>query len=588
MGSLYSTLIRQSTLLPMGITAATYIGLVQLFDHLNEQGTLSPDDHKHVFLGAALLLYPINKTFNLALRALSAFTTDYFANKTTLSHYVRKRAIKKTIHKNPDSKYERQSHILPYVPERHAINTAPLLIECGRIKDLEQALQQHHDPWSKLLASVAAYRTGHAYQSVVFLRNALLDMQGKAFDLDTRTSIFAKKSRLETTIDSALRPLDPMPHLHAAAYSLFQGKQDVNTQLSIATALAEKEPGIDKLVTLYASLLAHSARLVNESEYWAKAVPILRKNPVEQRLGESRNLVRIIKEYETLPANLVFKEYADEKALNSEQEAIGTLHEKAPEIKTFETIYTGYDDKSEKHYSVTLHKEGNTLETLLQQGNKQHMPEIISLLARLHSVLPKNLPKLSPREDFAKRLANKELEIPSEIARQLTDAYSPIEQAVLDDAVWVYNKDAHPGNWMIADDNIIVFDFEATQLIPVTFDLANLLRCRPFFTRQEERNYVENYLAEASSNGLPINPETFNRAYLNSAIHRLVAFASAWSSPTRPKMKPLRVEAITTALKVLDIHRMHEASHHMKYERDYASMTDGLNKLRAHFLPYTS
>jgi thiamine kinase-like enzyme len=140
-------------------------------------------------------------------------------------------------------------------------------------------------------------------------------------------------------------------------------------------------------------------------------------------------------------------------------------------------------------------------------------------------------------------LKNKNLNLPLKIVQGILDNYNVVADSINSVDYWVYNKDAHPENWIISD-KITAIDFEATHLVPFTFDLANLFGYESFFDDNKIKKYISHYIEKSKEFGVEIDMDAIWPSYTSSLIHRLFSFVSAWSDPTRQKYAVRRDDAL--------------------------------------------
>jgi len=152
--------------------------------------------------------------------------------------------------------------------------------------------------------------------------------------------------------------------------------------------------------------------------------------------------------------------------------------------------------------------------------------------------------------------------------------YRPVFDA-LKDSIFVYNKDAHPENWIVGD-KLGVIDCEGRLLVPAQFDLANLLEYGDFFSDAQKSEYIGHYLYCAR---FDVNKEEFMLGYWNAVVHRMLGLSSAWSSPLRPSMRPKRVDAIRRALHAIDKIEEDHGDWFKQYHENYAGLRQDLSEV---------
>lgn len=296
----------------------------------------------------------------------------------------------------------------------------------------------------------------------------------------------------------------------------------------------------------------------NSEEAWMKALVILQQKESWQRIGETRNVVRKIENNKFFEQTLFFKEGADRKQLEREKETIQFLTSKLKFAELPQILYLSEKPLNERYVLVMKFCSGETLTDYLNNPfqllkKRNSWPErlncdvvverVLLSLAELHSKISKDLPKLSIVENLESKLKNKNLDLPLKIAQGILDNYSLVADLINSVDYWVYNKDAHPENWIISD-KVTAIDFEATHLVPFTFDLANLLDYETFFDDKKIKEYISHYITKSKEVGVEINSENLWPRYKSSLIHRLFCLVSAWSDPGRQKYAARREDAL--------------------------------------------
>lgn len=115
-------------------------------------------------------------------------------------------------------------------------------------------------------------------------------------------------------------------------------------------------------------------------------------------------------------------------------------------------------------------------------------------------------------------------------------------------------------------------------MTPATFDLANLLEYDDFFTNDEKQKYICSYASEMQTEGKPL-PDLLI-SYHNSVIHRMICFASAWSSPDRSSMQSKRSGAIQRAITAISAIERDCNAYFAKFEAEYSQLADALQTIK--------
>lgn len=327
------------------------------------------------------------------------------------------------------------------------------------------------------------------------------------------------------------------------------------------------------------ALLATAQKRSDEKQAWKEAAEVIREEPEWERLGESRTIVRVLKNSKFFASTFIFKEYNSLEALQREKEAIKTLEEKLPGSILPRILHSDEEPHEGRYAMVIRYIPGKTLYETLKEGKEMSMM-VADALAEIHAKMPKKEKCLDIKWNLKTKLRSKDLGIPLERAKKIVHNYRPVLEAIKEGAVWVYNKDAHPENWIISDTKIAAIDFEGKELVPAQFDLANLLEYERFFTRKQTRSYINRYIQIARLEGLEIpNEDDFMRGYYNSVIHRMLSLSAAWSTPTRSNMRAKRRQALARALYAIKRIKEEHQEYYLQHEKEYKTLRKELASL---------
>jgi len=241
---------------------------------------------------------------------------------------------------------------------------------------------------------------------------------------------------------------------------------------------------------VFHALLATAQKRDDTEQAWKEAHNVLCEQPMWERLGESRSIVRKLTNNKFFSNTLVFKERESREELVSEAERSAKLAAIIEDIEVPQPLYITREPHERRYVHIMRHIEGETLYEKLKKDDKKDgknaMPQVISALAKIHAYYPKEgLEKLDVKKNLEEKLKAEEFNIPEELSQKIVQNYTPVVEA-LNNIPWAWNKDAHPENWIIGK-KIGVIDNEGEHLVPVVFDLVNLLEYGDFFDDVEKK-----------------------------------------------------------------------------------------------------
>ncbi len=416
-------------------------------------------------------------------------------------------------------------------------------------------------------------------EGLICLRDALDLLHGKKAKLSIAMTAGRTLTTAALAIDRNLHPDKIETYLLAAAMYAPDLPERAWHWSTLAKELArEFNHPLKKEIYLFDALLATAQKRTDEKQTWKEAIDELRNEPIWERLGETRTIVRVLKNNKFFAQTLVFKERESRPAILTEVGAIKILEETVKDITVPQILYVS-DDKHEGRYAYVMrYVEGETLYDKLLKGDKRAMPKVVTALAKIHAHYTPKAKELNLEERLQEKLADEHFNIPKQIAQTITTNYKPVFKAITNNACWVWNKDAHPENWIISK-KIGVIDCEADHLVPATLDLANLLEYGEFFTHEEKKKYVQQYAHDYTKETRPLTITM--SAYYNSVIHRMLSLASAWSSPERKKMQLQRKQAMHRAIEAIKYIAKEDNTYYSEHHEEYGRLQQAFEQLKA-------
>jgi len=301
---------------------------------------------------------------------------------------------------------------------------------------------------------------------------------------------------------------------------------------------------------------------------WQKTIGSLLALPEEyqrESLGDSFNVVFEIsnKDYfrdafvlkgQTNRENLL-KERQNTENLQSEIEDFPTFLTPVPLHITEETI--AYQNQQLYVYAMRRNQGITVLELIHRDRQTDILENVVEYLALIHTHMPSN----NFKTDFQAKVSNKfnHLGVENHLIQMIVQAVTPVVKS-FEEAVWVFGKDAHPGNWLVTEKGeIVALDMEDKGVVPVEIDLINLLEFDSFNLNRQQREelkehiiheYVKYYKKYSNANGVE---EPFSRLrYLNAVIQRMLCLYTFWSVSNRDPSKIKRDFVLDNVLHALN------------------------------------
>lgn len=317
-----------------------------------------------------------------------------------------------------------------------------------------------------------------------------------------------------------------------------------------------------------------------------------------RQISESANFVcGSMDNYGLLENTLIFKQGEPEK-LDLEIKVTNNLRSFLNELSDGTYIapkpigIIKHEDKknpklSGSYYAMSR-KQGFTLEEILYnkrktEGKKSEiLMRVVDYLAFIHAKLPSD----EQPQDYRFKVGEKldKLEnlsfIDSLTKKQITDNYSPIIES-FQGATLVFNKDAHPGNWIITSNGgLCGIDFEDRGLVPMEFDLVNLMEYGDYFDNDEKDRCLESYVSAFRSYKNEDSFEVSKLRYLNALVHRGISFVTAWSSPDMEGMRSRRRGMLSRVLNAIDKIENDFSDYYTKYSSEYGALKKGFHEIQ--------
>ena len=386
-------------------------------------------------------------------------------------------------------------------------------------------------------------------------------------------------------LDICLNPRDPTRLSWAAMLEIF--KQKYSRALYYSTFARKTAEIFDSPLKKEAfcldALVHHSLNARNSKDVWANFIRELKKEPVLERIAETKNPVRTLKGSRFLSKTIVLKDKKNKEDLDAEKDL--TTHIKRIIGDTYDVAEPIYitDVPIEGMYTYMMrHAEGQTLLEKFKQKDYFALPAVVGCLALIHARMPENIVrkgKLRIPLKLKRKLFDPDIALPRGLARAIINNYRPVYNT-FKDAVYVYNKDAHPENWLVSD-KITVLDCENEFLVPAQFDLVNLLEYSDYLTDKQKDAAIADYVgAYNKHSGKNLNLHEFKLIYFNAVINRAISLCVAWSSKDRPTMHSERAKIIANAIHAIGRLKEEFTQYYECNAENYLVLQDSLVKIK--------
>ncbi len=422
-----------------------------------------------------------------------------------------------------------------------------------------------NDAQNPLLALEAAIKLYHEDRDAAFnlLRNSLQWIRGKVVRIPE--NVRYRVEYADQDIQWLLKDsrCDPSAYVFRALYESIVRPRNAWYYSTFAKELAEElqHPLRDQYYLFHALLATAQIRSDNK-EAWDDFLDVLfANNPMYRRLGKTSQTVWQFLNSKFLSETFVIKATTKPRQIEQEAEICHELSEAVPEIAVpIPLRIREYPD-----YSICAMQllDGETLYEQLKEGNHTAIPDAISALAKIHArYAPEGIDRLNLKEDLSAKLHNPYLKLRN-WADGILRYCEPVIKALEESKLWVWNKDAHPENWIIGE-RVGAVDCEPRYIAPAVLDLANLLEYEDFLINKEEKKeYIQLYFEEFEKEKQNAGSKNVMREYYNAVIYRMISFASAWSDPSRERQH-LRKAAIDRAISAIDHLNQEDPEYAMK------------------------
>ena len=340
------------------------------------------------------------------------------------------------------------------------------------------------------------------------------------------------------------------------------------------------------------------------NKQWEKTIKLVLSNPGEYQrelIGETKNIVFEIKNKNYFKDSFVMKGGGNKEELLGEIKNTKKLEEITRDYPKFivpkplnltnEKIkYDSSDGHKEIFVYTMQRKDGKTLMELIENGEEpfEHFKKVVEYLSLIHAKMPIDGRDKLDYYGKLKRVLGEVKEIDGDLKKLILDNVSPVINS-FDNAILVFNKDAHPQNWLITEyDEVVSIDIENKGIVPIEFDLVNLMEYSGFLInnkfgdekrREIMESYKENYIKYSGDNTAAERINEFR--YWNSVIQRTLSLYSAWSSPLRESLWEDRKIIVNNALHAIDNLSMKHPAYFHQNNKQYNNLEMAFEELKS-------
>ncbi|MBD3304654.1 hypothetical protein GF343_05950 [Candidatus Woesearchaeota archaeon] len=539
----------------------------------------------------AKIVFPPAAAFlgtGIAAELLKTFAyEDKFHPRTRLGDFSKRKKIKKSL-ENIDFEarvnrefvqLEKPGSVKAVVSyfKRPAFPDTP-----GGADALAQLAGKEKDPAIFLSAVVEYFKQDKYDEAFLQLDKALQAKKAlpKLHSLDWRVL------QLTNQLDIFLNPRDPAPLIGAAFLNAINqrfGSALYYSSLARHTAY-EFDSAFKLEVHCLGALMNHTLNSTVSEDIWKGFIHEVRKQPVLERVSETKNPVRQLKDSRFLAGTVIFKDKKSRVDLEAEKELNEYLSLRLPDkFCVAEPFYTTESPVDGLHTLAMRFMPGETFLEKLKKYDYSALEDTVDCLAFIHAKVPEGMVRKGRVKLGLKlkhKLVDSDLSIPKSLARKFVQNYRPVFDS-LQDTRFVYNKDAHPENWLIAGDKIVVLDCENEHLVPMQFDLVNLLEYSDLLPDKVKDRAIDGYIGSYKKySGTELNKQEFRLIYFNSVITRAVSLCSAWSSNDRRSMHSQRPVVINNAIHAISRLKQEHRDYCRKYHSYYVALEESLAEIK--------
>lgn len=309
---------------------------------------------------------------------------------------------------------------------------------------------------------------------------------------------------------------------------------------------------------------------------------------LEEQIGETTNKVYTVSNTRFIKGAFVFKELFSEVDIISEIKLRDEI-ESIIEGNEFGIVKSyGYVKKEDKYVYVMRRSEGKKLFEILEANDKnsfKYLEKTARFLAQIHSkISTEGLEKESIAYKTRSKLHASNFDVQKELSDTILQNYRPLFN-LFENAIYGINKDAHPENWLVEKERITCLDTGKWNLVPLQFDLVNLLEYGKYLKWGEKKDIIKNYILEYNKHAEEniTDVRNFELTYLAGVVHRSISLCSAWSSVGRPSMHPRRALIIDNGLEAMDIMKRDYAYFYEDNKTQLTNLYSGLIRLKDKF-----
>lgn len=297
---------------------------------------------------------------------------------------------------------------------------------------------------------------------------------------------------------------------------------------SMSDHLQKDRPEAYAFHAMISSVLNHPDR----DRFWHEALDLSLEAPVWERVGESRNVVRVLRNSDFLNQSLLFKESPDRSSLEREIESTFVMRDvlDGRAASPYPLFLSDSPNEEGRYTYVMNYLKGDVLYDLLAERKKAPVNSIVDVLSRIHFGYPESKVqggRISLKDKLETAVFDT-LTVPEPVKYDLFHSLDPVLDYFSSELnSWKRNCDLHSGNVIVQANQIGIVDCEDLGLAPVQMDLANLLEFGDYFSGKQKRKYIRRYFDCLSPD---FEFDWFAYGYCMAAIFRLIRFGGAGES----------------------------------------------------------
>ncbi|MCP4150821.1 MAG: hypothetical protein GY757_23950 [bacterium] len=392
-----------------------------------------------------------------------------------------------------------------------------------------------------------------------------------------------------------LRPAKAIENFEEAKKEAFTADLDFVYSLFLEMLCRQYNAYSSLLPEKQKELFSRESVTTKRNQQWQATITSLLAHPDEYRresLGDSLNIVFEISNKEYFRDAFVLKGHRERENLVNEQrntEAIRRIVTNFPGFLAPVPLHiTGVPIPFQKEsiFVYTMRRSRGTPVLDYIKGNRQLdiLDVVAEYLALIHTRMPGNFHKIDFRAKLRGKFDDMDMVEP-QIKESVLESIVPVIKS-FENAVFVFGKDAHPGNWLVTEQReIVALDMEDKGAVPVEIDLVNLLEFTSFGLNRGEREVMKQRIIRLYEKHFQkygcdrVDEPVSMLRYFNAVIQRMLCLYCFWSqreSSTRKKIFILN-NALFSIKEIARLFNVYFSTH----RHHYTSLEKAIIQLKA-------